>query len=82
VTVVCPGGVATEIHQGAGHVPADTSGLMSAAECARIILRAARKRKREELLTFAGKAGNVLRPLFPGLVDGLVRREIEKFFAR
>ena len=54
--------------------------MMSANACARLILRAAKKRRREEVLTLAGKLGLWLRPMFPGLVDRMVRRGLERFY--
>ena len=84
VTVVYPGFVATAM---AEHV-LDASGqplgpgartlvpkrAMSAEACARVILRAAARRRREKVLTGSGKLAVCLRLLAPGLLDRIVRR--------
>jgi short-subunit dehydrogenase len=77
---VCPGAVDTPIHTTKDKRVRKGAAMMSASECARLILRAARQRRREEILTVAGKLGLVIRPMFPGLVDRMVRRAIERFY--
>jgi NAD(P)-dependent dehydrogenase (short-subunit alcohol dehydrogenase family) len=86
VTVVYPGFVATAM---AEHV-LDASGrplgpdarkllpkrAMSAETCARVILRAAARRRREKVLTCRGKLAVCLRLLAPGLLDRLARRAL------
>jgi NAD(P)-dependent dehydrogenase (short-subunit alcohol dehydrogenase family) len=80
VTIVCPGAVDTPIHGTKEKRVRKDASMMSANECARLILRAAKQRRREEVLTPAGKLGMWLRPMFPGLVDRMVRRGIERFY--
>ncbi len=86
VTVVYPGFVATTMPE---HV-LDASGqplgpdgrkllpkrAMSAETCARIVLRAAARRRREKVLTCSGKLAVLLRLLAPGLLDRLARRSL------
>lgn len=79
VTIICPGAVESNIRSGKEF---NSSMLMSTAECARRIVRAIEKRRREEVMTFAGKLGVFLKPLFPGLVDSLVDKAVKKFYAK
>ncbi|HVY74773.1 MAG TPA: SDR family oxidoreductase [Puia sp.] len=60
--------------QAQGESPMEESKLMSADDCARYILRAIAKRKRELVLTFTGKLTVFLNKLFPSLTDRLVHR--------
>ncbi|RJS19746.1 short chain dehydrogenase [Corallococcus sp. H22C18031201] len=84
ITLVCPGPVLTEVRQRAlssdgtalGHTSIDESGSMSAAECARRILEATRKGKREEIMTVAGKVGQYARLFVPGVIDRIVRKRV------
>jgi NAD(P)-dependent dehydrogenase (short-subunit alcohol dehydrogenase family) len=82
VTVVFPGYVASKgpgsgLGTG-GVVPIGQSprgiSVMTPEECARIILRAAAKRRREELIGWQGKLSVWVRLIFPGLVDRIARR--------
>ena len=57
-----------------GESPMDESKMMSAEECARIILKAIEKRKRTVIMTFSGKRGVLLNKFFPALSDKLVRK--------
>lgn len=84
VTVVCPSFVATEIrtHALAGDgKPLTKNPLDEAREsmdvetCARISLEAVRRRKREVVMTAAGKIGKYLKPFAPGLIDAVARRK-------
>ena len=52
--------------------PLDESKLMSAEECARIILDGVEKRKRSVVMTTQGKLTVWINKLFPGLADKLV----------
>lgn len=79
---VCPGFTTSNIRNAAlnkdgqaqGESPLDEGKLMSAAECARHILKAVRKRKRTLVLTFTGKRTIFLNKFFPKLADKVVRR--------
>ena len=62
----------------AGHVPPYGKHTMSSQECARIIIDAAAKRKRDVIMTTRGKIGQWARLVVPGLVDRITRRASEK----
>ncbi|MBI3769251.1 MAG: SDR family oxidoreductase [Deltaproteobacteria bacterium] len=87
VLVVCPGPVATDIHtrrigrdDGAHSAPfRPPAGTMSADECARQIVRAMERRRRELLMTAMGKVGPWLKLLAPSLVDRFVADAIARF---
>jgi hypothetical protein len=51
---------------------------MTVAECARIIINAIARRKREEVMTLRGKLGQWLKLIAPGAVDRVVRKTIEE----
>jgi short-subunit dehydrogenase len=86
VTVIYPGFVTSEIRQrafGADGQPLVTSPVreaevMSAEECARIMIVAMAKRKREEVMTLRGKLGQWMKLIAPGAVDRVARRAIEE----
>lgn len=79
---VCPGFTTSNIRNAAlnkdaashGETPMDESKMMSAADCARHILRAVRKKKRTLVLTFTGKRTVFMQKFFPRLADKLVRK--------
>ncbi|MBO9572375.1 MAG: SDR family oxidoreductase [Chitinophagaceae bacterium] len=79
---VCPGFVTSNIRNAAldstgatqKENPMDESKLMSAAECARLILEAVEKRKRSLIFTFGDKRTVLMNKLFPSLTDKLVRK--------
>jgi short-subunit dehydrogenase len=79
---VCPGFTTSNIRNAAlnkdgqaqGESPLDEGKLMSAAECAKHILKAIRKRKRTLVLTFTGKRTIFLNKFFPKLADKMVRK--------
>lgn len=87
VTTIYPGFVSTGLHEritgpdgkplGADH-PVDYSTAMTTEQCARIIVRAMEKRKREVVMTLRGKVGQWLKLILPGLVDNIARRAIEE----
>lgn len=52
--------------------------VMTAEECARIILESTAKRKREEVMGFRGKVGQWIKLIAPGLVDRIALRAIER----
>ena len=83
ITLACPGAVATPIRevsraQGRGatasELPDDEQ--MSAAECARLILDAARAEKRELLMTLPGKLSPWMRLIAPGVIDRVTRYKL------
>lgn len=77
VTMVYPGFVATEVRQRAcgpdgrpmDVSPLDEDTMMSADTCARLILAAAARRRRELVMTLRGKLGQWIKLVAPGLVD-------------
>jgi short-subunit dehydrogenase len=79
---VCPAFVASNIRNIAldseglpqKQNPMDESKLMTAAECASLIIQAIEKRKRSLILTFTGKRTVFLNKFFPSLTDRLVRK--------
>jgi NAD(P)-dependent dehydrogenase (short-subunit alcohol dehydrogenase family) len=84
VTIVYPGFVATGIQARAygpdgkplGHNPLQVEKVMPTEECARLILWAAARRQREEIMTLRGKLGQWLKLVAPGLVDRIARKAI------
>lgn len=86
VTMIYPGFVATEVREralGADGKPRGVSHLnelkvMSASECARQIIAASVKRKRELVMTFKAKLGLWMKLINPKLVDATSRKSIEK----
>ena len=77
---VCPGFIASNIRNVArgadGHAqketPLDESKLMSAEECASIILKGIDKRRRTIVMTGQGKLTVLINKLFPSLADNMV----------
>ncbi len=86
VTMIYPGFVQTEVRERAfgpdgkplGESPAQESKMMTAEECASIIVRAMAKRKREVVMTARGKVGQWLKLLAPGVVERIARKAIEQ----
>ena len=84
VTTAFPGFVATGVRRHAvgpdgkplGESPVQEDRVMTPETCARLILDAADKRKREVVMTARGKAGVWLKLVAPGLVDRLAARAI------
>jgi NAD(P)-dependent dehydrogenase (short-subunit alcohol dehydrogenase family) len=84
VTVVYPGFVDTGVQArgfGAdgkplGRNPLQVDKVMTAVECARITLRAAAARKREEVMTLRGKLGQWIKLIAPALVDKIASKAI------
>ncbi len=84
VTMVYPGFVATGVQARAygpdgsplGRNPLQLDKVMSTEECARLTLRAAAWRRREEIMTLRGKLGQWLKLVAPGLVDRIARKAI------
>jgi short-subunit dehydrogenase len=86
VTIVCPYFVRSEIHRRAagpdgrsrGTTPMREDRIMSAEECAERTLFAMERRKRLVVFTAKGKLGRFVKLVFPGLVDLLARRAVER----
>ena len=87
VLVAAPGFTASEVRKVAlttdgsqqGETPRDESKMMSSEECARHIVDAVRKRKRELILTFMeGKLTVFLGKLFPSMLDKLTYNHMAK----
>ena len=84
VTMIYPGFVATEVRQrairGDGSPLQDSyldeSKLMSADECARIIIDAVAKRKREVVMTTKAKIGQWIKLISPSLIDKLAQKTV------
>lgn len=86
VTVIAPDFVRSEIHRRAigpdgrplGASPMVEIKIMSADECARIIVEAALKRRRLVITSLRGRAMRWMKLLAPGLVDRLAARAIRR----
>jgi short-subunit dehydrogenase len=86
VTVIAPDFVRSEIHRRAtgpdgrplGESPMVESRIMSAEDCARIIVEAALARRRLVITSARGRAMRWLKLLAPGLVDRLAARAIRR----
>jgi hypothetical protein len=61
-----------------GPSPAQESRAMRADECARQILAAAARRRRELVRTARGRVARGIKMVAPGLVDKIARRAIER----
>lgn len=86
VTMAYPDFVATEIRQRAygpdgrplGASPVEEGKVMPADECARLVLRAAARRRREVVMGLRGKVGLWIKLVAPGLIDRIARRAIAR----
>ena len=86
VTVVAPDFVVSEIHQRAigpdgrplGRSPMQESKIMTAEECARLMVRAMERRQRLLVTSFRGRAGRFVRLLAPGFIDRIARRAVRE----
>jgi short-subunit dehydrogenase len=86
VTMIYPGWVSTGISSRALWADGTLTGILSKHEknampvdvCARMILDAVAKRKREVVMTFLGKLGLWLRPIAPKFVDEVARKGSEE----
>jgi short-subunit dehydrogenase len=86
VTMIYPGFVTSEIRErafGADGQPLKKSPVreaevMTAEECARIMVSAIARRKREEVMTLRGKLGQWAKLIAPGLVDRMAKAAIEQ----
>ena len=86
VTLACPDFVVSEIHRRAlgpdgqplGLSPMREARIMTAEECARRILDAARRRRRLAILSLRGRVGRWVRLVAPGLIDSIAARSIAR----
>jgi short-subunit dehydrogenase len=86
VSVIAPDFVVPEIHKRAigpdgeplGTSPMQQSKIMTADECARQIVRAMEKRRRQLLMSARGKLGMWLKLLAPGLIDRIAAKAIRQ----
>lgn len=86
VTMIYPGWVSTGISSRAlwadgtlrGRLSKHETGAMPVDVCARTILKAVAKRKREVVMTFQGKIGLWVRLIAPKIVDEVARRGSEE----
>lgn len=86
VTMIAPDFVQSEIHVralGADGKPIGASGIeerkaMPAEECARLIVKAMRSRRRLLITSFRGRAGRFVRLVAPGLIDGIAESAIRR----
>jgi len=86
VTIVYPDFVTTETHQRAfgadgkplGKSPVKGNKVMSSEECARLIVQAASKRKRDAILSLRGRVGQWIKLIAPGMLDRVALRAIDR----
>jgi short-subunit dehydrogenase len=86
ITMVAPDFVVTEIHkrsEGAdgrplGDTPMQEAKIMTAEECAAMILRGMEARKRLVIGSLRGKLGRFVRIFAPGLIDRVAQRAIAR----
>jgi short-subunit dehydrogenase len=60
-----------------GKSPVREGEVMTAEECARIIIKTAAGRKREQVMGFRGKVGQWIKLIAPGVIDSIALRAIE-----
>ena len=86
VTIVAPDFVLSETHRRAagadgrplGASPLDAAGIMTAADCARLVRRAINRRDRLVIATRRGRVGHRLKPFFPRWLDAIAARAIRR----
>jgi len=86
VTVVCPYWVRSEIRRRAAgpdgrtveSSPVREDEVMTAEECARLVVRAMERRQRMLVMTFKGKLGRWVKLVAPGLVDRMAAAAVRK----
>ena len=61
-----------------GRSPVREGEVMTADECACLIIKAAGKRKREEVMGLRGKIGQWIKLIAPGVIDSIALRAIER----
>jgi short-subunit dehydrogenase len=84
VTTIAPDFVLSEIHRRAfgkdgrptGESPLQESKIMTAEECARLMVRAMKKRQRLLITSWRGRFGRILRVFFPGLIDRIALKAV------
>ncbi len=86
VTIVCPDFVVSEIHKRAsgadgkalGHTPMQESKIMTAEECAALMVPAIEKRQRMLVMSLRGRVGRFVRLVAPGLIDQVALRAVNR----
>ncbi len=86
VTLACPDFVKSEIHRRAlgpdgrpvGQSPLREDRIMSASDCAALILAAAEKRRRMVLLSLRGRLGRYVQVFAPGIIDRIAARAVAR----
>lgn len=86
VTIIAPGFVRSEIHKRAigpdgqplGASPMQVERIMTAEECARLIVGAIERRRRLVILSRRGRIARWLKLIFPGVVDRMAARAIRE----
>jgi short-subunit dehydrogenase len=86
VTLVAPDFVVSEIHRRAvgpqgeplGTSPMQEGRIMTTERCAELILGAMERRQRLLVMSLRGKLGRFVRLFFPGLIDRIALRAVER----
>jgi NAD(P)-dependent dehydrogenase (short-subunit alcohol dehydrogenase family) len=86
VTVIAPDFVVTEMHRRAvgsdgqplGNTPMQEDKIMTAQDCAELIVTAMAKRQRLLITSMRGKLGRWLKLIWPALIDRIAKRAIEQ----
>jgi short-subunit dehydrogenase len=86
VTVVAPDFVVSEIHRRAsgpdgkplGETPIQESKIMTAEECAALMLGAMERRDRLLITSLRGRVGRWVRLAAPGVIDRIALRAVER----
>jgi short-subunit dehydrogenase len=86
VTIVAPDFVVSEIHKRAigpdgrplGTSPMQESKIMTAEECARLMVAAMERRQRLLITSFRGRAGRFVRLLLPGFIDRIALKAVRE----
>jgi len=86
VTIVAPDFVVSELHKGAlgadgrplGKTPMDEPHIMTSEQCARLMVRAMRRRTRLLITSRRGRFGRWARLVAPALVDRIAERAIRR----
>ena len=82
--MIAPDFVLSEIHRRAfgadgkptGTSPLQESRIMSAEECAGLIVRAMERRQRLLITSWRGRFGRIVRLFAPGLIDAVAKRAV------
>ncbi|MCL1141038.1 SDR family oxidoreductase [Shewanella pneumatophori] len=85
VTLICPDFVVSEIHKRAldeqgkplGDTPMQESKIMTAEQCANMMLPVIAKRQRLLITSFRGRIGRWFKIIAPSLIDKIARRAID-----